>query len=193
MNQRFRFRFLSLFFAAAVGSTETALAQDTNKPVTPADFRAVARKTVFNDTNALLAVRDYAGAEKILLSSNVEKSSTLEWYLESANKLTQAALNLRARYDYKGALTVANRALELLQEPKGVPASTKAAPKRLEDFYMLNGFIQQELLHDLAAAKANYQLAQQANGDSRRAKEALARIADAEALRERTSAKGGRK
>lgn len=190
-------RFLALNFLTMLGlffAPQGSLwAQQPAGPPTPVDRRAAERKAVVDQSTALFSARDYANGEKILLSDNRAKPNSLEWSLESAGKLVQMALRLRANYDHRGAIAVANRALVVLQEAKGLPGSPNAAPRRLGAWYELNGFIHENLLVDRDSAKASYEQALRANPGSLNAQNALARIADEEATHARISAKGGKK
>ena len=100
-------------------------------------------------------------------------------------------VHLRAHYDYPGAGQLARRALAILQATDGTAVAARASAASQGARFELGGFILEDLLHDLPAAKASYRQALTLNAGSLRAQEALARIADSENQQQRIGARGG--
>lgn len=162
-----------LLLGLALGA---AAAQTLSKAV-DAKQRANVRAQVFDDSLSLFAAHDYENAVNALVANNIEKSGTLAWSLETANKLTQMALYFRLQHDYRTTLAVANRALGVLRGTVGTSSALSAPSLQQAQVGELAGFIYEDIFHDLDSAKANYQQALTVNPASKKASDALARIA----------------
>lgn len=123
---------------------------------------------------------DVTSAEAFLFQSNRAQPFTLDYRLESAGKLRQAAFALREKFDFATSVTVARRALALLAE---TPAQLMAqvGPAKRARLYEEIGLLQEKLLVDLPAAKAAFEQALRENNASPAAVSALHRLQELEA------------
>lgn len=158
---------------------------DRTKParVTNPALHAAERKHAQLEASAYYRAKDHVQGEAALLRANRHPPGTFGWHIESAGKLTQMALTLRQRYDHRGAIQLARRALEVVGEAE--PLSRGADAGQRATLRAMAGFIQEELLRDRAAAQRAYEEARQLDPKSPRAQAGLARLAEA-------SAKSGR-
>lgn len=141
--------------------------------------RAAERNQNFNDALVYHKAGNSAKVDETLAKSNRYLPNTLGWQIETGSKLTQFALSLRQRYDARGAVATAQRALSVLQEAERL--STNATVRQKAAIQEMVGFLHDEVLRDAAAARAAYQKAQQLDAASPRARQALDLIAETEA------------
>ncbi len=171
----------------SAGTNASNRIDQVSRTIDPAAFAAESKKA-FEDATALFKARDFVRAEEALGKGNRHQPGTYGWQLESAGKLTQVALSLRQKYDYPGAMAVARRALLVLQEAEKLARGTD--PQQLAGAHEMAALLQDELLRDPSAARAEYQKAQLANPQSTRTREGLKRLDEAQAKTQRLA--GGR-
>jgi len=140
------------------------------------------RIQAFNEAMALYRSKDHLRAEERLLRGNRHKVHTLGWYLESAGKLTEVALSLRRQYDLHGAVVAAQRAQALLEEAGKAGGPADKLRERAA-VYEMKGYLEEELLRDPVAARADYEEAKKIDAQSIRADKALEHL-DAEQARD---------
>ncbi|MGH7946612.1 MAG: hypothetical protein ACREH8_12345 [Opitutaceae bacterium] len=172
-------RWRSLFVPLALVCGGVALAQPLDRSPAAIASRAAVRAENFEQALGWISVGNLAAAETALFRNNIQQPGTLEWDIESANRLAHAALVLRERSDYKTARLAALRAMEHLATAKAT-RFTSSTPKRRARAYEAAGFIYERLLADPAAAKAAFAQAEREFPGSKGARAGLDRIKDEE-------------
>lgn len=171
-------------------STDTSDAtSDSTTATTRAEIAAFLQKRREARTAAMehFQAGDLAAGEAALIGGLRDDPETYDGKLELAGRLTHLALVLRQKYDYRGALALAQRARTILFEAEALGApigSRRGSGGRIHE---MAGFIAERLLYDSAAARTAYERARDVNPDSQRAREGLARLTEAEAKSERVA------
>jgi hypothetical protein len=149
-----------------------------------------ARAQNFSPALAAIVAGNLPTGEALLLKDNVHAAGTLQGDIESARRLTHAALVLRQQRRVRESQIVANRALVYLGEGKNLRfAGTR--PSERAQVYELAAVIYERLFSDVSSAKAAYNQAKIELPSSKAADTGLARIQESEDRIARNTGKKG--
>jgi hypothetical protein len=144
----------------------------------------VTHANVVNSAVASAKAGDFATAETMLFSDNVQRPNTFDWDIEATTKLVHLAFTLRQTLDYPNSNIVVQQALARLIDTSARHVSDTPAVSRAHA-YESAGFIYETLLFDPVSAKVAYLQALSLNSSSKVASAGLARIQAGEQVKTR--------